>query len=197
MNKVGIDDAAQLFGSGKIGIFPTDTAFGIGCVIDNVEAVEKLFKIRNRPTNKPTPVLVNSVGMVEKITQNSLDEDVKKIIHNYWPGGLTVVVSNNNDAIPDLVRGGTKTLGVRMPNHEGMLEIIKKVGKPILAPSANFGGGQTPFSLDEVEQDLIDLADFVVEGECLGNKSSTVLDCTQKPYKILRQGAVMIEPMLL
>lgn len=197
MNKANVDTSVELFKSGKIGIFPTDTAFGIGCVIDNEEAIKKLFEIRKRPLNKPTPVLVNSTRMVEEITKSKIPDDIVMLINTYWPGGLTLVLPNMNEKIPQLVTGGTRTLGVRMPNHEVMLSIIERVAKPILAPSANFAGEPTPFSLQEVDRSLIELADFIIDGECYGNDSSTVLDCVQKPYKILRQGIITIDPKLL
>lgn len=193
MNRIKIDEAIELFKIGKIGIFPTDTAFGIGCVIDNENSVSRLFKMRKRPENKPTPVLVNSMKMAEEFTKSIIANDVKELTVKYWPGGLTLVLPCVNRDIPSLVRGGTDTLGVRMPNHDLILEIIEKVGKPILAPSANFAGEKTPFLIEQVDPSLVRLVDFVLEGDCYGKSPSTVLDCTQKPYKILREGAVKLD----
>jgi L-threonylcarbamoyladenylate synthase len=87
------------------------------------------------------------------------------------------------------VRGGGKTLGVRIPNNKKVLEIIKFAGVPILGPSANFHGDATPFSFEELDPNLIELADFVVKGEVKLKKPSTVLDCSTKSWRIIRKGA--------
>ncbi|MBU4016397.1 Sua5/YciO/YrdC/YwlC family protein, partial [Patescibacteria group bacterium] len=79
------------------------------------------------------------------------------------------------------------------PNHPVTLEIIKKVSVPILGPSANFHGGATPFCFQDLDKELIKLVDFVVEGECSLKQASTVIDCSIRPWKILREGATKIE----
>lgn len=91
-----------------------------------------------------------------------------------------------------LVRGGSGNLGVRMPNHQIALSLIQGAGVPILGPSANFHGSATPFKFQDLDKELISLVDFVVEGECGTNQASTVIDCSVKPWKILRQGAIKI-----
>lgn len=197
MNKVTEDKAVELFLQGKIGIFPTDTAFGIGCVVYDESAVERLFSIKKRPENKPTPVLVSSIEMAQNLVQTNFSTRVRKIMERYWPGGLTLVLECNNEKIPNLVRGGTKTLGVRMPDSEMIKNIITKLNKPILAPSANFSNDKTPFKKDDINREFLSLVDFYLEGECKGEKSSTVLDCTNEPYTILREGAVALDQGLL
>jgi L-threonylcarbamoyladenylate synthase len=79
-----------------------------------------------------------------------------------------------------------------MPNHSIILEIIKKVGVPILGPSANFHGENTPFMFEDLDPKLISLVDYVVKGECSVKQASTVMDSTQTPWKILRQGAINV-----
>lgn len=197
MNKITFETAIEEFKKGKIGIFPTDTAFGIGCRIDNEVAVERLFELRRRPKNKPTPVLVASLEMAEEITKMSVSDSVRKLAEKYWPGGLTLVLPNSNDMISKLVVGELNTLGVRMPAYRDILVIIRELGIPILAPSANFAGEATPFSFEEINPDLLSLVDFYIEGASLGESASTVLDCTKKPFNILRQGAVIVDPKIL
>jgi len=187
-----IKKTIRILNEGGIVIFPTDTAFGIGCRIDNKKAINRLFKVRKRPANQPVPVLVSSIEMAEKYL-TSLPIDVKeKLIDIYWPGSLTIILPCKNDLIPSLVRGGGNTLGVRMPNHEALLKIIEKIGVPLLGPSANFSNGKTPYDMVSLDQEIIKLVDFVLEGETKDKKVSTVIDCSIKPWKIIRDGAIIL-----
>lgn len=185
--------AIKVLKQGGIVIFPTDTAFGIGCRIDNVQAVRKLFSIRKRPPDQAVPVLVNSIKMAQEYL-TAIDQEVKKkLIKPFWPGALTIVLPCNVLKVSALVRGGGKSLGVRMPDNATTTALIRELGVPLLGPSANFSGGKTPYNFEELDQKLIKLADFVVSGSTKIKETSTVIDCTQKPWKILRQGAVKIQ----
>lgn len=189
--KQNVQKAIEVLNNGGIVIFPTDTAFGIGCRIDNERSVQRLFEIRKRPSTQAMSALVSSVEMAEKYVQ--ISEKVKEqLMKQYWPGALTIILPCDLEKVPHLVRGGGSTLGVRMPNHADLLEIIKEVGVPILGPSANFHGEKTPYSFEDLDKDLIKLVDFVLPGECSMGNVSTVIDCSQKPWKILREGAVSL-----
>lgn len=190
---IQINETVKILNQGGIVIFPTDTAFGIGCRIDNEKAVKKLFKIRRRPLNQATPVLVDSIDMAQNYLMPVPHEVIEKLTKKYWPGALTIVLPCLEEKVPELVRGGTKTLGVRIPGHPTALEIITKTGIPILGPSANFHGEKTPFKFSELNKDLIKRVDFIVDGESGGKIASTVIDCSVKPWKKLREGAVKIK----
>jgi L-threonylcarbamoyladenylate synthase len=187
-----VKKAAEIIRNGGIVIYPTDTAFGIGCRIDNAKAVEKLFEVRRRPLTKATPVLAASLEMLEPYIQPINDEVINKLIKPFWPGGLTIVIKCNQDAVPPLVRK-EDTLGVRVPNHLTTLELINMVGVPIIGTSANFPGDPTPYHFGDLDPELIALVDYVVPGETFTKEASTVIDVTQNPWKILRQGAVTIQ----
>lgn len=188
-----IKEAVEILNKGGIVVFPTDTAFGIGCRIDKPGSIDKLFKIRKRPYSQATPVLVSGFEMAKKYTLE-IPKDVKKqLIDKFWPGALTIILSARVDKIPNLVRGGGKNIGLRMPNSSIILEIIKKVGVPILGPSANLHGEKTPFTKQELDIKLLKEVDFVVDGNCSLKDVSTVIDCTKKPWKILRHGAINIK----
>jgi len=192
MNKNQIKTAVDIFKKGGIVIFPTDTAFGIGCRIDNEKAVEKLFRIRKRPLSQAVPVLVSSIEMAQKYLL-SIPEEVKiKLIEKYWPGALTIILPCKKELVPKLVRGGGETLGVRIPNNDLILKIIEEIGMPILGPSANFSKGKTPFSFEDLDPVLIKLADYVIFGKTQEKKTSTLIDCSKKPWKILREGTLRI-----
>lgn len=188
-----IKEAISILNQGGIVIYPTDTVFGIGCRIDNINTIKRLFAIRRRPETQATPVLVDSVVMSEKYVLDISSDVLKTLIARYWPGALTLVLHCDRVMVPFLVRGGGNTVGVRMPKHDTALALIKGVGVPLLGPSANFHGGKTPFRYEDLDRKLFKLVDFVVPGECQIKQASTVIDCTVKPWKILRQGAVKLK----
>lgn len=188
-----VKKAVKILKGGGIIIFPTDTAFGIGCRVDDEKAVEKLFKIRKRPAEKATPVLVDTVKMAQDFLKPIPQEVIDKLIEPYWPGALTIILYCNKVKVPRLVRGGGNTLGVRIPNHPIARTLIRETGVPILGPSANFYGEKTPYSFDSINKELIKLVDYVVPGDCSVKQASTVIDCSVTPWKILREGAVRIQ----
>lgn len=185
-----LDVAIKILKEGGIVIFPTDTAFGIGCRMDNEKSIEKLFAMRKRPPSQAFPVLVDSQAMAEKYFLSPLPDNVRYFMTDYWPGALTIVYNANESLVPPLVRAGGETVGLRMPNHEVPLALIDAVGVPILGPSANFHGESTPFEYNQLDNKLLKLADYVITGKCFLKQASTVVDCTSEPFKIIRQGAV-------
>ena len=187
-----INEAVKVLNRGGIIIFPTDTAFGIGCRADDEKAIQRLFRIRNRPSSQAVPVLFDSIQKVKEYVL-PFDEKVQKLMNDFWPGALTIILYCNKVRVPKLVRGGGETVGVRMPNHSIILEIIKNSGIPVLGPSANLHGENTPFELKDLEPKLVSLVDYVVKGECSVKQASTVVDCTKTPWKILRQGAMQVK----
>ena len=191
--KTSVSEAIRVLKNGGIVIFPTDTAFGIGCRIDDEKAIKRLFKIRKRPKNQATPVLVGSIEMIREYLLPIPKDVTDKLIKPYWPGALTIILHCNKVKVPSLVRGGGKTLGVRMPNHQVTQAIINGVGVPILGPSANFHGEKTPYRFGDLNKKLIKLVDYVVSGKCSVKQASTVIDCSEKPWKIIRHGAIELE----
>lgn len=187
-----IDNGVSVLNQGGIIIFPTDTAFGIGCRIDKEDTIKRLFRIRRRPKDKPVPVLSASFKMAEKYLRPVNQRVISQLIKKYWPGGLTIVLPCVTENVPDLIRGGGNSIGLRVPNHLTTLEIIQTVGVPILGPSANFHGMSTPFFQKDLDPDLLKLVDFVVPGICYSQKSSTVIDCTVEPWNVVRPGAVLL-----
>lgn len=210
-------EAAEILKNGGVGVFPTDTAYGIGCRIDDEKAVGRLFKLRKRSETKAVPVLVSSVDMAKKYWESTPEEVAKELVSKYWPGALTIILRCNKEKVPDLVRGGGDTLGLRMPDNEVLLKIIEEVGVPIVGTSANFAGESTPYKFEDLDQELLELVDFVLRdppikrpvlhasqprlprpgtgGQVAGvaGRASTVIDCTVSPWRVLRQGKIILD----
>lgn len=188
-----INRAIEVLKKGGVVIFPTETAYGIGCRVDDEGAVRRLIRIRKREKEKPFLALVSSMVMAKKYLQE-LPSEVGDLMKEFWPGPLTIVYFCRKGLVPAEVRAEGETLGVRMPGHQATSDLVKGVGVPILAPSANFAAEPPPFKLDEINSELVKKVDYVLKLPCGGfKKSSTVIDCTKKPWQILRKGAVEIE----
>lgn len=187
-----INNIIDEFRSGKVGIFPTDTAYGIGCRIDNVEAVKRVYSLRNRPGEKALIALVSSVEMAKEYV--SIDKEIEeKLVKKYWPGGLTIVLRCKTDKVLGIVRAEGQTLAVRLPDHQVLRNIIEEVGVPIVAPSANYSGHPTPTKLEDIDKTLLSKVDFTLNGVCTMEGVSTIIDTTLTPWKIIRQGVVDVE----
>jgi L-threonylcarbamoyladenylate synthase len=186
---INYKQALEILENGGIIIFPTDTAFGIGCRIDNSASVSKLFDLRKRPTNKAVPVLFGSIAQVKEYVL-PFDSHVEELMKKYWPGALTLVLNCKTDKVNSLVRGGGESLGVRIPNDVSLVKLINDLGVPIVGTSANFAGEKTPYKYEDLNLNLLELVDGVLMGETKEETASTFVDCTKKPWKILREGAI-------
>lgn len=183
--------AIQVFLEGGIVVYPTDTAFGIGCRIDNEASVDRLFTLRKRHTTHAVPVLVGSPEKAFELFDSPSD-NVRRLIHSHWPGALTVVYHAKTERIYSPIRGEGSTVGLRMPNHSTMLSILNTIEIPVIGCSANMHGNDTPYEYDDLDQNLLLDVDFVLNGTCTLKRESTVVDCTKDPYDIVRQGALVL-----
>ena len=176
---MNIDKAVEILRSGGVIIFPTDTVWGMGVAADNPAAIKKFYKIKKREKNKPTAILVADWAQAEKLGE--FDEETRQLAGRHWPGALTIVVP---------AKGG-ETVGLRVPNHAVTQELCRQV-EGILAGSANFTGESAPKRKEELDPELVKLVDLVVDGECGHQPASTVVDTTVEPWRIIRQGTVVI-----
>jgi len=175
-----IKKAVSILRSGGIIIFPTDTVYGIGCRFDDQKAIERLYQIKNIPKDQKFPILVSKTSQVKSLAV--ITEIGRQLISKYWPGALTIILPGLN----------AEKIGFRMPNSKLVLDLINKVGVPIIGTSANFHGQKPPKSFAELDPKIIKLADFTIKGRCQKGIQSTVVDATSGPPKILRQGAIDI-----
>jgi len=157
--------------------------------MDDKDAVKRVYKIKKRPSRKPTLVLVSSISMAKRYVK--INNIGLTLIKKFWPGPLTIILPAKNN-VPKEIQGEGQTLGVRYPDYSPILKIIKKIGVPILAPSANFKGKQPPKKFKDLDEKFVKMVDFVVKGKCKIGKESTIVDCTKSPPKVLREGAIKI-----
>ena len=188
-------DSAQIveiLNRGGVVAFPTDTVYGLAVRYDLKEAILKMKKAKQRPETKPFPMMVSSKAQIERVAVT--DARSQKLIDQWMPGALTLVFKKRPE-IDELVTNGFPTIGIRMPDDDFVLEIINRVGVPLLVPSANLSGQPSCTTSEEVLKQLDGRIDAVVLGESGASTASTVCDTTGDELKILRQGPIKLEDL--
>ena len=195
-NALNIDyeEIERYLRAGKLIIYPTDTVYGVGGIIESEETIENIYKAKERNFKSPLIVLVSDVEKIEKIAyiNEKNREKIEKLIKRFWPGGLTIILKRK-DNVPDIMVSGGATVGVRMPEHEIALNIISRAGGMLPTTSANISGEVTPKSYAELSEKFKSRVDIIVDGgECPIGSASTIIDMSDEP-KILRLGAISVE----
>src|SRR5580704_15349826 len=127
--------AAELLRAGRLVAFPTETVYGLGANALDPEAVRRIFEAKGRPITSPLIVHVDSVAMARELALEWPDA-AESLAQRFWPGPLTIVVPKK-PLVPDIVTGGLPSVALRMPSHPLALELLRAVGIPLAAPSAN------------------------------------------------------------
>jgi len=188
--------AVQILRRGGLVIFPTDTVYGVGCRADSAGSVLRLYRIKKKPEYQLSPILIADWNQFATLHCTSTPQ-IKKLIEAYWPGPLTVILKCQSEVFPPPLLGENRKISLRMPKFELVQALVRKLFVPIVATSANFHGEETPAKFEELDADFARLADFVIEGKCQLEKPSTIVDCTADPFRIVRQGALTVEPYYL
>ena len=181
--------AVQLLRAGGLVALPTETVYGLGANALDAAAVRRIFEAKQRPAWDPIIVHIADVAMLEGLVEE-VPEAARRLIETFWPGPLTLLLPRTA-AVPDAVTAGRALVGVRMPVHPVALELIRRAGVPVAAPSANLFGHISPTTAAHVLADLDGRIDAVVDAGATGlGVESTVLDPCQSPMVIYRPGAV-------
>ena len=188
-NKNDIEELAKILRNDGVISVPTDTVYGVCAKMDSRKAYNKLVSTKNRPINKPFPVMCADEKQIETIA--IVDDKAQKLINAFMPGPITLVLKKRQN-VPDYVSNGLNTIAIRMATSKPLEELIKKVGCPIFMSSANQSGEPTCTSLDEIEKACPNL-DGMMEGKVSFGMGSTIVDCTSVNVKILRQGPITEE----
>lgn len=170
---------------GKLIIFPTDTVYGIGCQIFDIDNIKKIYEIKSRDFSKPLACLCANLEQIEEIAV--VDDNVRKIIKQFMPGALTIVLKSKqhvNDKI------GYATIGVRIPNSKIALDILLENG-PMLTTSVNESGRKPLNDYDEIYQEYNHVVDFIYDSnEVSSNISSTVISYIDHKLILIREGSI-------
>ena len=194
-NNPNIIKAALLIQKGGLVAFPTETVYGLGANVYNPKAVASIYAAKGRPSFNP---LISHIADIDFLKEYALtDERVISLAKRFWPGPLTLVLKriDENPAL-DLACAGLRTVTVRMPAHPVAIELIKKSGVPIVAPSANKSQTISPTTALHVFESLGDKVDMILDGgPCKVGLESTIIDLTGQNIVLLRAGGLALEDL--
>lgn len=172
----------------KDGIFayPTDTLFGLGCLISRKKAVDRIQALKGRDPKKPMSILCADLEMLCRYTRH-LDTPNFRILKQIFPGPYTAVLPASRE-VPRYLQN-KQTVGLRIPHHTFCREIARMAGEPILTTSCNRSGEAPLQTAWEIEEELGHLLDVIVDCGQPSGEGSTILDLTGETPALLRQGA--------
>ena len=189
-----LQEACQVLRNDGLVAFPTETVYGLGGNALHKEAANHIYAAKGRPSDNPLIVHIYRFEDIYKITKE-VPEEARKIADAFWPGPLTMIVWKS-DAVPMATTGGMDTVAVRMPNHPVALDLIRKSGCLIAAPSANTSGRPSPTEASHVAEDLSGRIAMILDGGPVGiGIESTIIDLTESKPMVLRPG--YITPQML
>lgn len=192
--KESVLEGVRVLRAGGLVGFPTETVYGLGADATNDKAICKVFEAKKRPAFDPLIVHVASVEQARSLWQ-SMPPAAESLVRRFWPGPLTLVLPKAPH-VSDLATAGLPTVAVRMPRHETALALIRGLGNPIAAPSANVFGHTSPTSALHVFEDLGQAVDLVLDGgPCRVGVESTVLKIEKGVGILLRPGGVCAEDL--
>jgi len=184
--------AADLIKEGGLVVFPTTSFYGLGAEAFNAEAVDKVFRVKKRDSNKPVLILIASIADLAPLARE-IPKTSTRLMEAFWPGSLTLVFQASG-LLPSNLTGYTGKIGIRLASHPVACSLVSAVGGPITGTSANLSGKGGCTAVDQLDYHIKDQVDLVLDaGTLVGVKGSTVVDVTVDPPKILREGVIKAE----
>jgi len=190
-----INFTASRLMQGAVIVFPTETVYGLGALVDKdtVAGAHELFDIKQRPTGIPVPVLVADEDALD-VYGVDVPAYAHRLAQEFWPGPLTIVVKASAMIPPEFTNQEDGTVGLRLPDNEVVLQLMRATGRPLYATSANTHGTPPPTSVSELEPSIADAASLILDGGPTKVRvSSTVVRCTGDEPEVLREGPISKE----
>lgn len=194
LDPAAIQTAADVIRHGGLVAFATETVYGLGANAFDAEAVGKIFEAKGRPASDPVIVHIAFPDQLLSVV-TEVPEVAAQLAREFWPGPLTIVMRRHSN-VPPVVSAGRETVAVRMPDHSVPQALIKAVGVPIAAPSANLFAHPSATSARHVLDDLGGRVELILDsGSTTIGLESTVIDLTSATPTILRPGGVPVETL--
>jgi tRNA threonylcarbamoyl adenosine modification protein (Sua5/YciO/YrdC/YwlC family) len=180
--------AAEVLAAGGIVIYPTDTVYGLGCSIENKNAIERIYLIKRQRTDKPFSFVCSDLTHISEYAHVS--NAAFKIMKRLVPGAYTFILpAARMKQLPKILVSKRKTVGVRVPDSKATLEIIKELGHPILSTSATDEHGAVLHDPENIKERFRNTVDLILDGGMLPSEQSTVLDLTGEEPVVVRAGS--------
>ncbi len=185
-------EAADLLSRRQIVAIPTETVYGLAANALDEWGVKNIFRAKGRPQDNPLIVHISGMKMLPPLVKE-IPDIARQLAERFWPGPLTMIFRKSNK-VPSVTSGGLDTVAVRMPASEAALDIIKRCGFPLAAPSANLSGKPSPTTARHVYEDMNGKIPLIIDGgECAVGVESTVICFKGGKIRILRPGGVTAE----
>lgn len=188
-NEKVIQQVVDVLTKGGIIIYPTDTVYGMGCDISNSKAIEKICKIRGiKPEKANFSFICYDLSHISDFTRQ-IDNETYRVIKKALPGPFTFIF-NANKNVPKLLSSNKKTVGIRVPDNTIARTIVKMLGNPIISTSIHDDDEIMEYSTDPelIHEKYEDIVDLVIDGGYGDNEPSTIVDCSEGEFEIIRQG---------
>ena len=187
-----IQCAADILKRGGLVAFPTETVYGLGGDALDPSASMRIYAAKGRPSDNPLIVHIADTADVAKLAE-TVPEQAVMLMEAFWPGPLTIILKKK-PIVPDATTGGLSTVAIRMPSHPAAMEMIRRSGVYVAAPSANRSGRPSPTTAEHVAEDLTGAIDMILDGGPVGiGIESTIVDLTGETPMILRPGFITRE----
>ena len=188
-----IAEAARLILLGEPVAVPTETVYGLAADATNGEAIARIYEAKGRPSFNPLIVHVSTLEDAERI--GVLNSAARALAEKHWPGPLTLVVPLRESAgIASLATAGLQTIGIRVPSHPAMQELLRAVGRPLAAPSANASGSISPTRAQHVLKSLGGRIPLIIDdGPTERGVESTIVAATEARLRLLRPGPIQVD----
>ncbi|RZK90940.1 MAG: threonylcarbamoyl-AMP synthase [Pedobacter sp.] len=196
-NERAIEQVVEVLKKGGLIIYPTDTIYGLGCDITNPKAIEKICRIRGiKPEKANFSFICHDLSHIADYIK-PIDNTTFRVLKKALPGPFTFIFNANNN-VPKLLSSNKKTVGIRVPDNNIARCIVKELGNPILSTSIKDDDELIEYSTDPelIYEKYQDLVDLVIDGGYGDNEASTVIDCTNGEFEIIREGKGDIEEYL-
>jgi L-threonylcarbamoyladenylate synthase len=184
--------AAAILGSGIIA-YPTETIYGLGARYDDEQALQRLYELKKRPSDKTIPLIIGDASDLEFLVEYVTDS-AKKLISRFWPGPLTLIFRAKT-GLSSLITCNSN-IALRIPGDSFALRLVREAGLPITATSANISGMPPALSAATAAEYFGAGLDLIVDGgKCRYNQPSTIVDVTASDFRILREGSIRISDL--
>lgn len=186
---MNINELVDVIKAKQLAIVPTDTVYGIiGDALDEA-VIHKVYEAKKRDYSKPLILMVSDISMLKKYVLEINDLE-QRLIERFWPGKLTILFKKN-ELISDLITSGSDLVGIRFPDNKELVDVIKKLDKPLISTSCNISTRDVITNVSLIEKELLDKISYVYDCGEMGDVSSTIVQVVDNKINILREGELV------